>query len=125
MTSLLGNTRKSDVTFHNNGKIDISARITKQLTLHEGDVIDILLHEGEFMLYVKLRRDDKIGRHEAECHSTKKGKAQGNNMRAYSARLTKILLDACRTNDVARLPAGEVVETPYGRAVCLITNNPL
>ena len=47
MKSILGNTRKADITFHDNGRINISARVSKLLELSHGDVIDIMDGQGE------------------------------------------------------------------------------
>lgn len=63
MQSILGNTRKADITFHDNGRINISARVSKLLELSHGDVIDIMDGQGEIYLYVK-HRVPVVGRHE-------------------------------------------------------------
>ena len=63
MQSILGNTRKADITFYASGRIDISARVAKHLQLSRGDVLDIMIDQDEFYLYVRLRSPN--GRHEA------------------------------------------------------------
>ena len=55
MQSILGNTRKADITFYASGRIDISARVAKHLQLSRGDVLDIMIDQDEFYLYVRLR----------------------------------------------------------------------
>ena len=52
MQSILGNTRKADITFYASGRIDISARVAKHLQLSRGDVLDIMIDQDEFYLYV-------------------------------------------------------------------------
>ena len=41
MESLLGNTRKHDLSFFRDGHIDITARVAKCINIEEGDIIDI------------------------------------------------------------------------------------
>lgn len=129
MTSLLPNTRRPDVTFHPNGRIDITARIAKMLHLQRGDVIDVALSSGEYLLYVRLRNSQCTGRHEAAAMPTNKGKRENNNFRAYSSRLCKAVCnevfgaDYCGT---AKFPAGHpIVFGPNGTGVPIITRNPL
>ena len=64
MQSILGNTRKADITFYASGRIDISARVAKHLQLSRGDVLDIMIDQDEFYLYVRLRSPN--GRHEQQ-----------------------------------------------------------
>ena len=122
MTSILGNTRRPDIKFHHSGQIDISATISKQLSLHKGDVIDICVHNGEYYLVVRCRGDRVIGRHEGQCYPTNSNKTC-NNYRAYSKRLCNAILQVVGSN-IAKLPSGlaEHLE-PYGSAVPLITRN--
>ena len=47
--SILGNTRRSDISFSPNGKIDISSRIVKALGMEKGDVIDMMVESITFM----------------------------------------------------------------------------
>ena len=49
MQSILGNTRKADITFYASGRIDISARVAKHLQLSRGDVLDIMIHQADFV----------------------------------------------------------------------------
>lgn len=130
MTSLLPNTRRPDVSFHCNGRIDITARIAKMLHLQRGDVIDVALTNGEYMLYVRLRQSQCTGRHEAAAMPTNKGKRENNNFRAYSSRLCKTMLNSVRSGSdnekVLRFPAGHpMVFGPNGTGVPIITRNPL
>ena len=80
---LLGErTRRPDITFYRNGRIDITASVAERLSLRAGDVIDIARGKEEYYLYVRLRRSDgAVGRHEAQCYPSKSGT---RNFRAYS-----------------------------------------
>ena len=129
MTSLLSNTRRPDVTFHPNGRIDITARIAKMLNLQRGDVIDVALSSGEYLLYGRLRHSQCTGRHEAAVMPTNKGKRENNNFRAYSSRLCRAVCSEVFGKDyheTARFPAGHPVSLcHHGTAVPIITRNPL
>lgn len=104
MNCALNNTRKPDITFHSDGRIEITARVTKALSLHPGDVIDIAHDGSEYYLYVK--HHNAVGRHEAQCHATYKGKTC-NSLRAHSKRLCQAVLDVNGNSNEARLPVGE------------------
>jgi hypothetical protein len=125
MTSILGNTRRPDIKFHYSGKIDISATIAKQLSLYKGDVIDIIIHNGEYYLVVRAKANQIFGRHEAQCFPTNTKAGHCNTLRAYSKRLCDAVLQVTDSVE-AHLPAGaaEVIE-PYGAAIPLITRNNL
>lgn len=123
MESLLGNrTRRPDITFYRNGRIDITARITKILGLRAGDVIDIAYDSGEFYLYRLRKADDVVGRHEAQCCSSHKGRLHpSRNLRAYSKRICDAILKVARAEDMARVIAGEVCTFDrIGTAVTII-----
>lgn len=133
MTSLLPNSRRPDVTFYPDGRIDITARIAKHLNMAAGDVIDIAEHQGEYLLYVRLKAAQTVGRHEACVYPTKRGKHHANNFRTYSRRLTDAIFRASSVpggiaagKHPLRLPAGLTVSLPdIGLAIPLITRNPL
>ena len=112
MTTLLNNTRRHDVAFHRDGRIDITAHIAKQLNMQAGDVIDIAKGQGEFLLYIKHKAETVIGRHEAQCYKTNKSCRVSNNLRAYSTRLTAQVLALCSATDTARLNAGQPFKHP-------------
>lgn len=122
MGSILGNSRRPDVTFYSSGRIDITARIAKMLNLSQGDVIDIDFYNGEYLLYVRYKCNEVIGRHEARCLASKN---KSHNFRAYSKRLTEAILCACNA-DKAQLASGAAVELDsIGLAVPLVTRNNL
>ena len=107
MTTTLENTRKPDITFYRDGRIEITARVTKALSLHPGDVIDIAHDGSEYYLYVK--HHNAIGRHEAQCRPTNHGKVC-NSLRAHSKRLCMAVLNVNGNNNEARLPVGEPID---------------
>ena len=123
MISLLRITRRPDVTFCQDGRIDITARIARMLSMEDGDVIDVGLEKGEYFIYVKLKASNAIGKHEACVHRTNKGKLRSNNYRAYSKTLAQAIRCASKCEEgSARLAAGDCVEIDgIGKAVPLIT----
>lgn len=128
--SILGHTRRPDITFHSSGKIDITSRIVNSLGINQGDVIDIMTANGEFYLYVSVRAADICGRHEAQCYPSKRG---GRHFRTYCRRLCYAILsqhpahisDLSHDNRPFRLSfaAGEVIELNGHKAITIITRN--
>ena len=122
MKHLLGNTRRHDITFNSDGRIEISSRVSKTLGLQPGDVIDIALDETgrEVYLYVKHRHDRLAGRHKAQCYKTNSRSC--NSLRAHSVEICRQVLDLNGYSaQQARLPVGDPVEIPcIGTALPLI-----
>lgn len=112
MNSILQNTRRPDISFYPDGRIDITARVAKILNLQEGDVIDIASDGKEYLLYRKLKASDIIGRHEGQCHKTKKSVKSCNNLRAYSKCLCAAMLNAAGSFKKACLPIGTETTLP-------------
>lgn len=109
MQSILGNTRKTDITFHANGRIDISAHVSKALSIRQGDVIDILKGDEEIYLYVRYHTPT-VGRHEAACFSTHTG---SRHFRAWSQKLCRFIIRAGGSSfDKVKLCVGSPVELP-------------
>lgn len=90
MQSILGNTRKTDITFRSDGRIDISAHVSKVLALQRGDVIDLLDGDGELYMYVKFHAPT-VGRHEATCFPTH---PNSRHFRAWSQKLCRYVIRA-------------------------------
>jgi hypothetical protein len=121
MRSILDNTRRSDVTFYKDGRIDITAHVATDLRLQEGDVIDIAYDdEGEYFLYIKKKGTSLLGRHEAQCRATNRRGKVCHNFRAYSRRLCREVLRLNGNKDRARLIAGTLVENELGKALPII-----
>ena len=124
MQSILGNTRKTDITFRADGRIDIAARVASLLSLHKGDVIDVLDGGGELYLYVKLHAPT-VGRHEAACFPTH---ARSRHFRAWSKRLCRAMICksgsgkgrvALSVGSPARLPGMQTaLPIIYGNILC-------
>ena len=106
MRSLLGNTRKNDITIYSSGRIDISAHVSNLLDLKRGDVIDLLDSGSEYYIYIR-HHAPTVGRHEATCFPTKEG---GKHFRTYSLRLCNALMKvfSCDNNKIG-LVVGEPV----------------
>lgn len=124
MQSILGNSRKADVTFHASGRICISARVSKLLSLAHGDVIDIMVEQSrgidETYLYVKFRAPI-IGRHEGVVFRSNKN---GNHCIASSIKLCRYILSRCEGGEKVRLCCGTPVTlTHYGTALPIIVKN--
>lgn len=121
MRSIVGNSRKSDLTFRHDGQIDIRARVSKELHLHAGDVIDIAMGEGfdhECYLYVRRRGAQVTGRHEGLCRAVN---GPGSlYLRANSKQLTRFVLQRMGEEKQARVACGEVRDTPLGPAIVMI-----
>lgn len=117
MQSILGNTRKTDITFHADGRIDISAHVSKALSIRQGDVIDVLVGNEEVYLYVK-HHAPTVGRHEAACFPTHSG---SRHFRAWSQRLCRYMIKASGLNiDRVELSVGEKVTLDVGIALPVI-----
>ena len=122
MTSLLGRSRKPDLTVHRHGKIDITARTAKTLGLRKGDVVDIVEDGGEYYLTVRHRAEDTVGRHEGVVSPTNPRCLRHHNFRCYSRKLAKAVMEICGADgrDSLRLMTGEEVEIDGRKAVCVI-----
>ncbi len=92
MIKLLERTRRPDITFCRNGRISITARVVRLLSLKPGDSINIAFHLGECYL-MALRNENALGRHVAQCYPTKKG---SRNYCANSVTLCRLMLDNCQ-----------------------------
>ncbi len=122
MIKLLQRTRRPDITFSRNGRISITARVVRLLSLQPGDSINIAFHLGECYLLAS-RHESSIGRHIAQCYPSKKG---SRNYCANSVTLCRLLLDNCNIQqDRAAFAVGKA-ETRNG-VTCLpiIYNRPL
>mgnify|MGYP001023253787 CR=1 FL=1 len=121
MKSLLGNSRRPDVTFYKSGRIDITARVAHKLCLSEGDVIDVASDGMEYYLYVRTKGIYTEGKHEAQCWPTKKG---SHNFRAHSVRLCHNVMCLSGAEEVARLPIGDFeLRNGYPSVILIVRNN--
>lgn len=120
MRNLLENTRRPDITFNRNGRIFITARVARILSISPGDTINVAVMGEEYMLFAQHK---SIGRHTATCYPTKKG---SNNFCANSAQLSRAMLEAIQfTGDRATFMVGKEV-TMHGTVYCpIITRMPL
>ena len=85
-------TRRNDITFHRDGRIDITAHVAKALDLHGGDVINIAEVGDRFTeryLYVARRGGETTGRHSGTCRPVKNN---GNYLRTHCRQLTSYAL---------------------------------
>lgn len=123
MQSILSNTRRPDITLHASGLIDISAHVAKLLSLHPGDVLDVIdCGDRELYLYVKFRAP-VVGRHEATCFPSHSG---GRHTRAWSRRLCLAIMQVGGYTG-AKLPlaVGDPVTLRGEAALPIIYKHPL
>lgn len=121
-TRILGQTRRSDISFHLSGKIELSSRIVRALGISPGDVIDIMTSNAEFYLFVALRAASACGRHEAACYPSNRS---GRHYRASSVRLCRAILARIPNDGHARFPAGDPTEINGIKAIPIITKRSL
>lgn len=122
MIEVLGTSRKPDVTFRKNGAIDISAWVSKRLGLRSGDTIGVAYDGNDYLLFVRAKREQIIGRHHAVCYATNRG---SHNHRCHSTALCRKVLHLAGARDIARLPVGEFREIEGHPAFVLIIRNNL
>lgn len=108
MQSLIQNPRRHDITFHASGKIDISASIARKLSLHPGDVIDVIEDKGEWLLCVKLRAGTYSGRFQGTVYPTTR-KFRGGTLRTWCPSLCRKALAAAGQSTRLRCPCGESI----------------
>lgn len=118
--SLLGNTRRPDVSFFRDGRIDITSRVARSLGIADGDVVDVIKYGQELYLYIRLRGTDVVGKHTAQCHLSKPNTGY-SYYRAFSVKLCRSILSLMGNVTVARLAAGDRMELDGVAVVPLIT----
>lgn len=121
MERLIKSTRRPDITFNRDGRIQITAAIAAALDLQPGDCINIYADNGEYYMFaIHSERNERC---HARVYPTKRG---SRNFRAISVRLVCSLLDACGiTARRAAFAAGEPVRV-FGRTyIPIITKHPL
>lgn len=124
MESLLHrNSRRPDVSFYRDGRIDITARVARLLGIRPGDVIDIAHEGGEFYMFVSHKADDAQGRHEGQCYPTKH---RSHNFRTHSKRLCQAIMALSNATNVARLPIGDTAllfDKTVTAVILIVRNN--
>lgn len=103
MPSVLGNTRKPDVFFRKDGRIDITASASRLLNLEAGDCINIWSDESGLYLYATK----PVGQHRAVCRLVNKG--------------SRYLRASCKdlTDFVNSITGGKESHIPVGEPVCI------
>lgn len=116
------NSRKWDISFYQNGKIDITAWVTKKLGIRAGDAINVCADKstGEHYFYVQSRKETIVGRRKAVCWRAKRG----NYLRSCSTELSRYMRRICKSSGDIHLQCGEMISLPViGNAITLITKN--
>ena len=103
---MIPTTRHGDVTFHADGRIDITAHATDSTPC-------------EHYLYVARRQAHILGRHACTCRPAK---GHGRYLRVHSKKLATRMLDICHATERIELYVGEAVHVgQIGLALPLIT----
>ena len=130
MKDLIPTHRKYDISFHQDGKIDIRAHVVRTLDIHEGDVVSICRSDDtphEYYLYIRVPHHETNGaQYTAQCRRTVTAGRRSQFLRAYSKELTNAILQLVGTTD-AYLMTGELRTDLPGipRALTLITRTTL
>lgn len=121
MKSVLGFTRKPDITVRQSGSIDLSSNLVRTAGIEMGDALDIVQSKGECMLYVKKKKSDIIGSYEATARKVANKKT--SHYRVYSIRLARFLFSETGSDaNVIRLAMGTAVDMDgFGKCVPIIT----
>jgi anaerobic selenocysteine-containing dehydrogenase len=119
MKSIIANSRKHDITFRSDGRIDISAHIARKLSLAPGDVIDIAEDGGELYLYAKLRAGNYVGRHVGSVWATSKGGRCGT-FRTCSKHITDAVLAVAQRTNELRCPCGSEMVSNNTKYITII-----
>ena len=122
MFKLLERSRRPDISFSRKGIIRITARVARILYLQPGDVINITVNKGEYLLHA-THHTKNIGRHEAQCYRTKQ---KSENYCANSIRLCRSLFDSTGvTGDKVAYMIGEPFVQDETTFIPIITQLPL
>lgn len=118
---LINTTRRADITFHPNGRIDLTAHVAKALQLQPGDVVNIAEEDEdatEHYLYVSRRGGEAKGRHACTCRRVK----HGQYLRVFSKALATHILTLCHADGALSLRVGSLTALPgLGTALPIIT----
>lgn len=116
---IIGPTRRTDISFYSDGRVELSSYVVKTLGLQHGDVVDVASDGHEYFLFAAVQAPQ--GRHRTQCRETNPG---GKHFRFNSVRLARTMLEAAGAQgcDVVHLPVGDVA-TAYGKkALTIITH---
>lgn len=125
MFNLLTHTRRPDVSFNRNGKIRLTARVVRMLSMSPGDSINIAVNDGEYLLHSTPHdADETLRRFEAKCYPSKRG--GGKHYCANSVRLCRSLLEAIGSHaDKVSFNVGEALTISGTLYLPIITLKPL
>ncbi len=103
---IVRSTRMGDITFHSNGRIDITAHVARTLDLKPGDVVNIAAIGGycmEYYLYVAKRKEQVMGRHACTCRNVKNN---GHYLRVFSKPMAQFIISLCHEEKCVSLRVG-------------------
>lgn len=127
MPSLIGNTRRPDITVRWSGVIHVSARVVRLLGLKPGFTLDVVRQDdGECMMLGRPHGPEWDGAHRAQL---RRANVAGDTLRTNCAALARALLALVPGSPkAASLPCGAVVPSYRGDgspAIPIIIKNPL
>lgn len=119
-TVLLNRTRRPDITFCSSGRISITSRVAKSLSLAAGDAINIAVCNGEYLLHAI---HGCKGRYVGQCWPTKKN---SRHYYAYSVHLCRNLFESLNiTANRVSFYVGSLISDNDTTYLPIITRNPL
>ncbi|ROT08384.1 hypothetical protein EEL33_04845 [Muribaculaceae bacterium Isolate-037 (Harlan)] len=105
LKSIIPSTRRADVTFSVDGRIDISSHVVTALDIQPGDVLDVLAaSDGSLFAGVRIPAESVVGNHRMACYPTKRG---SRNYRTHCAEMAREILLRTFQPVRARFAAGE------------------
>ena len=124
MHTILQHSRKQEITFYASGRIDISSRIVRILSLRAGDSVNLIEDDdGNLLLFRCHDADDSHGiRHKATLYQSS---VNARSLRCNSVDLTSHVLSRCGCPIMAKLPVGQtVIVPPFGLCLNIIIMTP-
>lgn len=97
MDPIIKHNRRPDITFYRNGRITITARIARMLSLQQGDCINVMQDGQEYLLHVQPRPG--CGNYVAACYRVKPG---SNSFYCSSTFLCQHILEVAKCPDAVR-----------------------
>ncbi len=122
--SILGHTRRPDITFSRQGKVELSARLSRLLNLMPHDVVDILQDDRTGDCYVYCKHRSNGTRHDAQVFPTNR---YGNHFRLHSKKLCRAVFARFpyHKGNKLSMPVAEALQNIDGHEAVLIINLPL
>ena len=102
MLPILTHSRKPDITFYNNGRIEVSRRLARILGIRKGDVLNLMQENNRHYLYLSSLAVWSNGSHEAACSPSAPG---SRHFRAHSVALARAAARVAAAEGCAKVGA--------------------